>query len=160
MSDNTSQLGQFRGPVDIFTNMETRLCRRSVLALAAVIAGTAVALVSQWRHLPVAAVEDQSPLVQVHDYPKTVWLVFLRIPRTGSTFLSESVAVRSHGCDCGWRKCRCQTGSVSTMHGVPCSQMTCIQECHREGCRRMWRDAPHADWLELQMAFLRARVSG
>ena len=160
---NTSLVAHLRGLVDFFMQMEMWLCRRTVLALTALVAGTVITLISQWRHLPVAAVgdfRDQSQLFQVHSNPKTAWIVFLRIPRTGSTFLSESVAVRSHGCDCGWRKCRCRTGSVSAMHGVPCSRMTCVQECHREGCRRMWRDAPRADWLELQMAFLRARVSG
>ena len=48
-----------RGPVEFFTKMEMRLCRRTVLALAASIAGavTVIVLISQWRHLPAAAVE-------------------------------------------------------------------------------------------------------
>ena len=88
------------------------------------------------------------------------WVVFLRIPRTGSTFFSESVEVGSHGCGCGWGACKCQTQSSAAVHGIPCSQMTCIEECERKGCRAFWKDVPHADWLEIYRAFLRARIPG
>ena len=86
------------------------------------------------------------------------WLVYVRIPRTASTFLSESVRIRNRGCNCGYTQCRCQTKARSSFHGRPCSEMQCVTSCARDGCRSMWRNTPHADMLDLQCAFVRAQV--
>jgi hypothetical protein len=87
------------------------------------------------------------------------WVIFLRIPRTSSTFLSETVDIISHGRYCDWDKCKCQTGSVTPqIHGKPCYQMTCIHECNQLSSRIMWRDAPHADWLEIERGLVAAKI--
>lgn len=87
------------------------------------------------------------------------WVIFLRIPRTSSTFLTETVDIISHRRCCDWDKCKCQTGSVAPhIHGKPCYQMTCIDECNQLGSRVMWKDAPHADWLEIQRGLEAAKI--
>jgi lactosylceramide 4-alpha-galactosyltransferase len=86
------------------------------------------------------------------------WTVFLRIPKTGSSFVLDSFQIRTNGCNCGWEQCQCQTKAVNEYHGIRCSQMTCVENCHKTNCLNFWADAPHADMLDLKLAFGRARV--
>jgi len=84
------------------------------------------------------------------------WVVFLRIQRTGSTFLASSL--RGSSCSCRYAECQCQHGAVESYHGKPCADMDCISYCAARGCQSMVDDAPHADWKDLNMAFARAGV--
>ena len=37
--------------------------------------------------------------------------------------------------------------------------MSCVEECSKRGCRLMFYDPPHADYLDLQRAFMSARIT-
>jgi hypothetical protein len=94
------------------------------------------------------------------------WLVFLRIPRTGSSsFLSSGMKTypNNFGEGCGWSQCHCQhvmPAESAPFHGnaIPCSQTTCVSDCGTEGARSMTNDPTHADYAELSSAFARAAV--
>ena len=92
------------------------------------------------------------------------WLVFLRIPRTGSSFLSSRFEYPNRfGHGCGWSQCRCQHAIPSlsvAAHGgsKKCSDMECFKECAKDGRRSWTLDPPHADYLEILSALARARI--
>lgn len=93
------------------------------------------------------------------------WLAFLRIQRTGSSFLSVGLASypNNFGGGCGWSDCRCQHAmppGASRFHAgsIPCSQMTCVETCKRAGKRSLTLDPSHADYSELEMGFARERI--
>mmetsp|Transcript_3605 Transcript_3605/g.14184 ORF Transcript_3605/g.14184 Transcript_3605/m.14184 type:complete len:1047 (-) Transcript_3605:60-3200(-) len=86
------------------------------------------------------------------------FVALLRIPSSGASILTKVVKISSHGCSCDFKKCQCQTNSIRRHLGIPCSQMTCVHKCRVQGCFHIWSHGPHADWLELQNAFLRERI--
>jgi len=84
------------------------------------------------------------------------WLIFLRIPRTASTFFGQLLSgyPNRFGGGCGWKDCRCQHAipeTSSPYHGnsIPCSQTKCFESCGLEKRRSLTFDAPRADYAEI-----------